>query len=109
MKTKKIPAIIMLIAGSVACIITYLNNYSLKEMLITLIWVMIVFLILGIVVQLLFEKFEIGVQPEVEEEDGEVVEKTGDESEEDIGATGEEPQPASDGEVYESAAVAENE
>ena len=82
MKIKKIPAIIMLIAGSVACIITYLNGYDLKDMLITLVWVLILFLIIGIAIQLIFEKFEIGTEPEKVTDDGEVVDKTGDEDSE---------------------------
>ena len=101
MKTKKIPAIIMLIAGSVSCIITYLNNYSLKDMLVALVWVLIIFLIIGIFVEWLFEKYEIATEPETVEDDGEVVEKTGEEGSEDASAT-EEGGVSPDGEVVEA-------
>lgn len=76
MKTKKIPAIVMLLAGSVACIITYLNEYNLKDMLVALVWVLILFYFLGVIIELLFEKFEIEKKPEPEVNDGEVVDKT---------------------------------
>lgn len=81
MKTKKIPAIVMLLAGSIACIIMYLNGYDLKDMLVALVWVLILFYMLGVVVELLFEKFEIAKEPEPEGNDGEVVDKTQDNSE----------------------------
>jgi len=76
MKTKKIPAIVMLLGGSIACIITYLNGYNLKDMLVTLVWVLILFYFLGVIAELLFEKFEIEKEEEPENNDGEVVDKT---------------------------------
>lgn len=74
MKTKKIPAIIMLSAGSVTCIATYLNHYSLKEMLIALIIVLVIFLIVGYVIKMVLDSFELPEEDEAEN-DGEVVEK----------------------------------
>lgn len=106
MKTKKIPAIIMLIAGSVSCIITYLNNYSLKDMLVALVWVLIIFLVIGIFVEWLFEKNGIAVEPETVEGDGEVVEKTGEENGEE---TVDENQVPPEGTVVESDAPMQEE
>lgn len=83
MKTKKIPAIVMLIGGAATCVITYLNHYNLRDMLIALVWALIAFLVLGIVIELLFEKFEIAKDEDEEvifDGDGEVVEKTEEES-----------------------------
>ena len=91
MKTKKIPAIIMLIGGSVTCIVTYISRYDLEEMLIALVVSLIIFYILGLLVEFLFEKFEIAKEEdEIAEEDGEVVEKTGETSEEEEGTAAEE-------------------
>lgn len=85
MKTKKIPAIVMLLGGSVACIITYLNGYNLKDMLVTLVWVLILFFVFGVVIEFLFEKFEIESKEEPESDDGEVVEKTSENHDEEDG------------------------
>lgn len=84
MKTKRIPAMVMLIGGSVTCIVTYFNRYNLEDMLYALIISLIVFYILGLVVEYLFEKFEIGKEEEEETEalDGEIVDKTEEQLEE---------------------------
>lgn len=78
MKTKKIPALIMLLGGSVTCVVTYICRYNLEDMLIALIFSLIIFFILGLVIEYLFEKFEIAQEKEevTEEADGEVVDKT---------------------------------
>ena len=77
MNTKKIPAFVMLLAGSVAVIVTYINHYSLEDMLVVLILTLIVFLILGIVIKLIFDSFHIEEPDEDRvDDDGEVVEKT---------------------------------
>lgn len=82
MVTKKIPAIVMLIGGSVSCIVSYLNHYSLEDMLIALVIALLIFFVLGLVIEYLFEKFEIAKEEE-EEDDGEVVEKTAEKDAED--------------------------
>jgi len=81
MKTKKIPAIVMLLAGSITCVVTYINGYNLKDMLVALVWALILFFFLGVIVELLFEKFEIAKEEEPESDDGEVVDKTSENSE----------------------------
>lgn len=84
MKTKRIPAMVMLVGGSVTCIVTYLNRYNLEDMLYALIISLIVFYILGLVIEYLFEKYEIGKEEEEETEalDGEIVDKTEEQLEE---------------------------
>lgn len=82
MKTKKIPAIVMLLGGSFTCVISYLNGYNLKDMLVALVWSLLAFLVLGIIIEMLFEKFEIEKIEEPESDDGEVVEKTSENQEE---------------------------
>jgi len=81
MKTKFIPAVVMLLGGAVACIVTFLNNYSLDEMLSVLIISLIIFLILGVVIRLIIDSFELPDENRVDDE-GEVVEKQGDNTEE---------------------------
>ncbi|MCR5832303.1 MAG: hypothetical protein K6G67_09220 [Lachnospiraceae bacterium] len=77
MNTKKIPALVMLLAGSVAVIVTYINHYSLEDMLVVLILTLIVFLIIGIAIKLIFDSFHIEEPDEDRvDDDGEVVEKT---------------------------------
>ena len=67
----------MLLAGAVAVIVTYINHYSLEDMLVVLILTLIVFLILGVVIKLVFDSFHIEEPDEDRVDDeGEVVEKT---------------------------------
>ena len=77
MNTKRIPALVMLLAGSVATIVTYINHYSLEDMLVVLILTLIVFLIIGVAIKLVFDSFHIE-QPDEDrvDDEGEVVEKT---------------------------------
>ena len=77
MNTKKIPVLIMLLAGAVTCVVTFLNHYNLRDMLVALLIVLIIFLIVGLVIKFLFDKFEISTDDSVSDE-GEVVEKQGD-------------------------------
>ena len=77
MNTKRIPALVMLLAGAVATIVTYINHYSLEDMLVVLILTLIVFLIIGIAIKLVFDSFHIEEPDEDRVDDeGEVVEKT---------------------------------
>ena len=67
----------MLAAGAVATIVTYINHYSLEDMLVVLILTLIVFLIIGIAIKLVFDSFHIEEPDEDRVDDeGEVVEKT---------------------------------
>lgn len=74
MNTKRIPALIMLIAGAIACIVTYMNHYDLKEMLTTLVWVLLIFLLIGLVVKKILDSFHMPGENAVDNE-GEVIEK----------------------------------
>ena len=77
MNTKLIPAFVMLLAGSVATIVTYINHYSLEDMLVVLILTLIVFLIIGVAIKLVFDSFHIEEPDEDRVDDeGEVVDKT---------------------------------
>ena len=77
MNTKRIPAFVMLLAGAVATIVTYINHYSLEDMLVVLILTLIVFLVIGVAIKLVFDSFHIEEPDEDRVDDeGEVVEKT---------------------------------
>ncbi|MCR5591149.1 MAG: hypothetical protein K6F73_06395 [Lachnospiraceae bacterium] len=92
MNTKRIPALVMLLAGAVSTIVTYINHYSLEDMLVVLILTLIVFLIIGVAIKLVFDSFHIEEPDEDKVDDeGEVLEKT--ENPEDSGTDEEEVQP----------------
>ena len=77
MNTKRIPALVMLLAGSVAAIVTYINHYSFNDMLVVLILTLVVFLIIGVVIKLIFDSFHIETPDEDRvDDDGEVLDKT---------------------------------
>ena len=83
----------MLLAGAVATIVTYINHYSLEDMLVVLILTLIVFLIIGVAIKLVFDSFHIEEPDEDKVDDeGEVVDKTEEmQNEENEEASGEEP------------------
>ena len=74
MKTKQIPAIVMLLGGAVACIVTYINHYDLKDMLTVVIVALLIFLIMGIAIKMILDSFKLPEEDKVDDE-GEVVEK----------------------------------
>ncbi len=77
MNTKRIPALVMLLAGSVAAIVTYINHYSFNDMLVVLILTLVVFLIIGVVIKLIFDSFHIETPDKDRvDDDGEVLDKT---------------------------------
>lgn len=80
MNTKRIPAIVMLLGGAVACIVAYINNYNLKDMLMVVTLALVLFLGLGVVIKLIFDSFKFPDEEKVDDE-GEVVEKQGENSE----------------------------
>lgn len=80
-KTKLLPAFIMLMAGAITCIMTYMMDYSIKQMLLTLLIVLVVFYILGIFVKVILDRFT-KIPPQSIAEEGEVVEKEAAEEEE---------------------------
>ena len=80
MQTKRIPALTMLLGCSVAGIAAYKNHYSLEEMLITLLIVIVIFFILGVVVKVLFDRFIPIPKENAVSDEGEVIEKLPEES-----------------------------
>lgn len=74
LKTKSIPAIIMLIAMAITAIMTFYKRCSVKESLVTILTVMIIFLILGQIVKMILDRIEIIIKEDTNK-DGEVIEK----------------------------------
>lgn len=85
LKTKQLPAMIMLLGGAVAALVTYTRDFSLKDMLVIVLISLIGFYILGLILKRIFDSFRIKRQTENEEgvaEEGEVIEKEPEEKKE---------------------------
>ncbi len=74
MNRKFIPLTLMLVAGAVTCIITFVKNYSVLDKLLALLVVLLIFFFLGSVLQWTLDYFEKENKKKSEEE-GEVIEK----------------------------------
>lgn len=81
MKTKIIPTIIMLIAGAITSIVTYIEHYDLKSMTIAVFVALVVFYTMGCIAQKVFDSFKFPDEDTISEE-GEVIEKEIEELEE---------------------------
>lgn len=77
-KTKMLPSIIMLTAGSIACLMAYFKHYSLKDMLLLELIVLVIFYCLGLVVKKILDVFTVIEEHKVSDE-GEVIEKKSEE------------------------------
>lgn len=75
MKTKPIPAIIMLIAGFVACVIGICQHMDMELFLKTVLITMIVFLVLGQIVRIILDR-NIEKMADPKEEETEETEET---------------------------------
>ncbi len=65
-RIRYIPSIIMLVAGLVACIVTFINHYKPLESMITILVTIVVFYCVGCIVKAVFNKCLI-VEDETEE------------------------------------------
>jgi len=70
LKTKTIPAIVMLVAGLVAAVDTFIQRYPMKKALIVIFCTLLIFLILGNIVKALLDRIEI-IPPKEEEPESE--------------------------------------
>lgn len=80
MDRRKIPLILMLLAGAMTSLVTYFRGFELMDMLIALLAVMIFFNILGTVIKMILDSFDKAKEKKVSDE-GEVIEKEADEQE----------------------------
>ncbi|MGN0131783.1 MAG: hypothetical protein ACI4AA_05030 [Lachnospiraceae bacterium] len=75
-KRKMLPIILMLTAGAVTSIITYLKDYELTKMLWTLLAVLIIFYLLGLGIKKVLDVFDEQIREEEKKKDeGSVIEK----------------------------------
>lgn len=74
MNRKSLPLILMLVAGAVTCIITYVMNYSVLAKLVSLLIVLLIFFFLGSVLKWTLDYFDSQNEKKALEE-GEVIEK----------------------------------
>lgn len=76
---KLLPAFIMLLAGLIASVMTYINKYETKDALVILTATLVIFYILGLILQKVIYAFEKANEPEpeteAESEEGTVSEK----------------------------------
>ncbi|GEM_PF-975736 len=70
LKTKTVPAIVMLLAGSVAAIDTFIQHYPLKNSLIIILATLLIFLFIGEIIKMLLDRVEVIVPEETMEEEG---------------------------------------
>lgn len=74
MNRKNLPLLLMLTAGAVTCIITYIEKYTMNQKLVALFIVLLVFFVLGSILKWTLDYFD--QQNEVKlREEGEVIEK----------------------------------
>ena len=81
MKTKEIPAVVMLIAGGVYCLLGIFCKIPLMDFLVQLLVVLLVFWILGGIVRMVLDHFIGEIEEEAQEEEEEAEEKDVEESE----------------------------
>ena len=74
MNRKNMPLLLMLTAGAVTCIITYIEQYSMNAKLISLFVVLLIFYVLGSILKWTLDYFEQQNEQKLKEE-GEVIEK----------------------------------
>lgn len=80
MNRKSIPLLLMLTAGAATCIITYLKKYPVITQLVSLFVVLVIFYVLGSVLVWTLDYFE-KQNEEKRGEEGEVIEKDSENSE----------------------------
>lgn len=76
MKTNYIPAIVMLLAGAVYCLVGISAQASLMDFTVQLFIVLLVFYILGGIVKMVLDKFMGKLEEKKEEDDAESTEET---------------------------------
>lgn len=82
MKTKDVPAIVMLLAGGVYCLFGILYKIPLMEFLIQLLTILLIFWIFGGIVRMVLDRFMGEIEVKEEEKDLENSEDDSEESEE---------------------------
>lgn len=79
MNRKNIPLVLMLSAGAITCIITFIQRYTIVEKLAVLLAVLVLFYLLGSVLVWTLNYFDMQNEQKLKEE-GEVIEKESDDT-----------------------------
>lgn len=95
MNRKNMPLLLTLAAGAVTCIITFIQQYTILQKLISLFVVLIIFYVLGSVLKWTLDYFE-AQNEKARQEEGEVIEKESEGLEDVQGETEEEAQESPD-------------
>jgi len=74
MKKRQLPLVIMLIAGAITSILTYMMKYPIKDMLLSVFVVLVIFYALGSILKYVLDLFE-RQNREAALKEGEVIEK----------------------------------
>lgn len=74
MNRKNIPMFLMLVAGAVTCVITFVNHYSVIEKMVCLLIALLIFYFLGSVLKWTLDYFD-AQNEEKNKEEGEVIQK----------------------------------
>lgn len=80
MNRKLIPLILMLVAGGITTVMSFVSGYSLRDKLLALLLVLLIFYFLGSLIQFLLDFFD-KQNEEREKQEGEVIEKEADSGE----------------------------
>ena len=80
MNRRLVPLILMLIAGAITAVMSFASGYSLRDKLLVLFLVLLIFYFLGSFFQFLLDYFD-KQNAEREEKEGEVIEKEADSEE----------------------------
>lgn len=76
MNRKNMPLILMLVAGAVTCVITFIRDYSILGKLLSLLVVLVIFYVLGSILKWTLDFFD-SQNEKKNKEEGEVIEKEG--------------------------------
>lgn len=74
MNRKNLPLLLMLTAGAVTCIVTFIREYSMLERMASLLAVLVLFYLLGSILKWTLDHFDMQNEKKRQEE-GEVIEK----------------------------------
>lgn len=74
MNRKNLPLLLMLTAGAVTCVVTFISKYSMLERLASLLAVLVLFYLLGSILKWTLDHFDMQNEKKRQEE-GEVIEK----------------------------------
>lgn len=84
LKTRQLPAVVMLLGGAVAALLTYIRDFPLSDMLVIVLASLLGFYIVGLILKRIFDSFRIRRKIQEEDgvaEEGEVIEKEPEEKE----------------------------